>query len=35
MRSPSDNVTDTIRFWELRRIAYNLALTLLVVWWIT
>lgn len=27
-------VTDSIRYWELRRIPYNLALTLLCVWWV-
>ena len=33
--SPSrDAVSATIRYWELRRIWYNLALALLVVWWI-
>jgi hypothetical protein len=36
---PSDSparetVTGTIRYWELRRIWYNLALALLVVWWV-
>jgi hypothetical protein len=33
--SPShEAVSATIRYWELRRIWYNLALALLVVWWI-
>ena len=33
--SPSrETVTGTIRYWELRRIWYNLALALLVVWWV-
>jgi hypothetical protein len=27
-------VTDAIRYWELRRIPYNLALALLCVWWV-
>ena len=27
-------VTDSIRYWELRRIPYNLALLLLCVWWV-
>jgi hypothetical protein len=26
--------TDTIRYWELRRISYNAALLLLCVWWV-
>jgi hypothetical protein len=33
--SPSrEPVSATIRYWELRRIGYNLALALLVVWWV-
>jgi hypothetical protein len=27
-------ITDSIRYWELRRIPYNLALLLLCVWWV-
>jgi hypothetical protein len=33
--SPSQETSSaTIRYWELRRVWYNLALALLVVWWI-
>ena len=33
-RESAEAVTGAIRYWELRRIWYNLALTLLVVWWV-
>jgi hypothetical protein len=32
--SSRETVSETIRYWELRRVWYNLALALLVVWWI-
>jgi hypothetical protein len=32
--SSREAATATIRYWELRRIWYNLALALLVVWWV-